>query len=80
MMWAGSLLWALPRTYDRTSGGATIDQTRLHIIIDNEVIGYSLHPVDDGMCSWTYKTQPMKTYPEQVVFAEWGEKIVGGGD
>lgn len=49
-------------------------------MIDNGVAGYSLHRVDDGMCSRTYETKPKKTYPKQVVFAEKGDKIVGGGD
>lgn len=62
------------------SGGAAVDQSHTYVVIDNAVAGYSLHHIDDGTCTWTYDTNPLKTFPKQVVFVERGEKIVGGGE
>ncbi|KAG6373936.1 hypothetical protein JVT61DRAFT_6098 [Boletus reticuloceps] len=67
-------------TTGRMIGGAAVDQTRTYVVIDNAVAGYSLHRIDDGTCTQTYDTKPLRTYPKQVAFAEHGEKIVGGGE
>ncbi|KAG2335847.1 hypothetical protein BDR05DRAFT_953778 [Suillus weaverae] len=39
-----------------------------------------LHQLDDGACIQTYNTDPVKTFPKQVVFGEKATLIIGGSN
>ncbi|KAG2092149.1 uncharacterized protein F5147DRAFT_657766 [Suillus discolor] len=41
---------------------------------------FSLHRLEDGACIHTYNTNPVKTFPKQVVFEEQATLVVGGSD
>lgn len=42
--------------------------------------GFSLHRLDSGACIRTYNTNPVKTFPKQVVFGEKATLVIGGSD
>ncbi|KAI6035887.1 hypothetical protein EDC04DRAFT_2604794 [Pisolithus marmoratus] len=44
------------------------------------VNGFSLHRIEDGICTRTYDTNPRKGFPKQVAIAEGGSMVVGGSD
>jgi WD40 repeat protein len=57
-----------------------MDIAQTLFLIDNVVNGFSLHRLDDGACIRTYNTNPVKTFPKQVVFGENMDVVVGGSD
>lgn len=61
-------------------GNAAIDAAHTGFVIDNTVNGFSLHRLEDGVCTRTYDTNPRKGFPKQVAIAEGGSMVVGGGD
>ncbi|KAG1774995.1 hypothetical protein EV702DRAFT_1199845 [Suillus placidus] len=61
-------------------GHAVVDAPQTLFLIDNVMNGFSLHRLEDGACIHTYNTNPMKTFPKQVVFGEQATLIVGGSD
>ncbi|KAG1720367.1 WD40-repeat-containing domain protein [Suillus occidentalis] len=61
-------------------GHASVDIAQTLFLIDNVVNGFSLHRLDDGACIRTYNTNPVKTFPKQVVFGENTDVVVGGSD
>lgn len=62
------------------SGHASVDIAQTLFLIDNVVNGFSLHRLDDAACIRTYNTNPVKTFPKQVVFGEKTDIVVGGSD
>ncbi|KAG1765476.1 hypothetical protein EV702DRAFT_1051012 [Suillus placidus] len=42
--------------------------------------GFSLHRLEDAVCIRTYNTNPVKTFPKQVVFGVKATLVVGGSD
>lgn len=71
---------SITNTYPQLSGSAAIDPARNYFVIDNAVNGFGLHKMEDGVCIRTYDTNPTKTYPKQVAFAEGGTLVIGGSD
>ncbi|KAG2029837.1 WD40-repeat-containing domain protein [Suillus americanus] len=61
-------------------GHVSVDIAQTLFLIDNVVNGFSLHRLDDGACIRTYNTNPVKTFPKQVVFGENMDVVVGGSD
>ncbi|KIK35766.1 hypothetical protein CY34DRAFT_26540 [Suillus luteus UH-Slu-Lm8-n1] len=61
-------------------GHTAVDASHTLFLIDNVMNGFSLHQLDDGACIRTYNTDPVKTFPKQVVFGEKATLIVGGSD
>ncbi|KAG2079479.1 WD40-repeat-containing domain protein [Suillus discolor] len=59
---------------------ASVDITQTLFLIDNVMNGFSLHRLDDGVCIRTYNTNPVKTFPKQVMFGENTDVVVGGSD
>lgn len=57
-----------------------MDIAQTLFLIDNVVNRFSLHRLDDGACIRTYNTNPVKTFPKQVVFGENTDVVVGGSD
>lgn len=57
-----------------------MDASHTLFLIDNVMNGFSLHQLDDGACIRTYNTDPVKTFPKQVVFGEKATLVVGGSD
>lgn len=49
-------------------------------VVDNATDGFSLHDVESGDIIRSFCTNPTKSYPKQVAFAERGNLIVGGGE
>ncbi|KAG1809291.1 uncharacterized protein BJ212DRAFT_1302540 [Suillus subaureus] len=41
---------------------------------------FSLHQLDDGACIWTYNTDPVKTFPKQVIFGKKATLVIGGSN
>jgi hypothetical protein len=41
---------------------------------------FSLHHLEDGACIHTYNTNPVKTFPKQVVFGDQATLVVGGSN
>jgi WD40 repeat protein len=62
------------------SGHAAVDAPQTLFLIDNVVNGFSLHRLEDGACIRTYNTNPVKTFPKQVVFGDRATLVVGGSD
>lgn len=62
------------------SGHAAVDAPQTLFLIDNVTNGFSLHQLEDGACIRTYNTNPVKTFPKQVVFGEQATLVVGGSD
>ncbi|KAG0698978.1 hypothetical protein DFH29DRAFT_877627 [Suillus ampliporus] len=50
------------------------------IIATNNAGPMILHQLDDAVCIRTYNTNPVKTFPKQVVFGEKTDVVVGGSD
>ncbi|KAG1823063.1 WD40-repeat-containing domain protein [Suillus variegatus] len=61
-------------------GHAAVDAPQTLFLIDNVTSGFSLHQLEDGACIRTYNTNPVKTFPKQVVFGEQATLVVGGSD
>ncbi|KAG2135313.1 WD40-repeat-containing domain protein [Suillus clintonianus] len=61
-------------------GHAAVDAPQTLFLIDNVMNGFSLHQLEDGACLRTYNTNPVKTFPKQVVFGEQATLVVGGSD
>ncbi|KAG1797458.1 WD40-repeat-containing domain protein [Suillus plorans] len=61
-------------------GHAAVDAPQTLFLIDNVVNGFSLHRLEDGACICTYNTNPVKTFPKQVVFGDRATLVVGGSD
>ncbi|KAG2062942.1 hypothetical protein BDR04DRAFT_1123597 [Suillus decipiens] len=61
-------------------GHTAVDASHMLFLIDNVMNGPSLHQLDDGACIWTYNTDPVKTFPKQVIFGEKTTLVVGGSD
>ncbi|KAG1846393.1 WD40-repeat-containing domain protein [Suillus subalutaceus] len=61
-------------------GHASVDNAQTLFLIDNVMNGFSLHHLDDAVCIRTYNTNPVKTFPKQVVFGEKTDMVVGGSD
>ncbi|KAG2747123.1 WD40 repeat-like protein [Suillus brevipes Sb2] len=61
-------------------GHAVVDAPQTLFLIDNVMNGFSLHQLEDGACLRTYNTNPVKTFPKQVVFGEQATLVVGGSD
>ncbi|KAG2107663.1 uncharacterized protein F5147DRAFT_774110 [Suillus discolor] len=61
-------------------GHAAVDAPQTLFLIDNVVNGFSLHRLEDGACIRTYNTNPVKTFPKQVVFGDRATLVVGGSD
>ncbi|KAG1826395.1 WD40-repeat-containing domain protein [Suillus variegatus] len=59
---------------------ASVDNAQTLFLIDNVMNGFSLHQLDDAMCIRSYNTNPVKTFPKQVVFGEKTDMVVGGSD
>ncbi|KAI5981092.1 WD40-repeat-containing domain protein [Pisolithus marmoratus] len=68
------------KTIGRMIGNAAIDAAHTSFVIDNAVNGFSLHRIEDGVCTRTYDTNPRKGFPKQVAIAEGGSMVVGGSD
>jgi hypothetical protein len=62
------------------SGHASVDNAQTLFLIDNVTNGFSLHRLDDAVCIRSYNTNPIKTFPKQVVFGEKTDVVVGGSD
>ncbi|KAG2365320.1 hypothetical protein BDR07DRAFT_1374402 [Suillus spraguei] len=62
------------------SGHTAVDAPQTLFLIDNVVNRFSLHCLEDGACIHTYNTNPVKTFPKQVVFRDWATLVVGGSD
>ncbi|KAG1764295.1 WD40-repeat-containing domain protein [Suillus occidentalis] len=61
-------------------GHTAVDASHTLFLIDNVMNGFSLHQLDNGACIRTYNTDPVKTFPKQVVFGEKATLVVGGSD
>ncbi|KAG1796580.1 WD40-repeat-containing domain protein [Suillus variegatus] len=61
-------------------GHAAVDAPQTLFLIDNVTNGFSLHRLEDRACIRTYNTNPVKTFPKQVVFGEQATLVVGGSD
>jgi hypothetical protein len=62
------------------SGHASVDAGQTLFLMDNVMNGFSLHRLDDAVCIRTYNTNPVKTFPKQVVFGGKATLVVGGSD
>ncbi|KAI6017426.1 WD40-repeat-containing domain protein [Pisolithus marmoratus] len=61
-------------------GNVAIDAACSSFVIDNAVNGFSLHRMEDAVCTRTYDINPKKGFPKQVVIAEGGLMVVGRGN
>ncbi|KAG2739765.1 WD40 repeat-like protein [Suillus brevipes Sb2] len=61
-------------------GHASVDAGQTLFLMDNVMNGFSLHRLDDAVCIRTYNTNPVKTFPKQVVFGGKATLVVGGSD
>ncbi|KAG2107069.1 uncharacterized protein F5147DRAFT_774665 [Suillus discolor] len=61
-------------------GHTAVDAPQTLFLIDNVVNGFSLHRLEDGAYIHTYNTNPVKTFPKQVVFGDQATLVVGGSD
>ncbi|KAG1806323.1 uncharacterized protein HD556DRAFT_1225602, partial [Suillus plorans] len=61
-------------------GHTAVNAPQTLFLIDNVVDGFSLHCLEDGACICTYNTNPVKTFPKQVVFEDRATLVVGGSD
>ncbi|KAI6097144.1 hypothetical protein EV401DRAFT_1895571 [Pisolithus croceorrhizus] len=61
-------------------GNAAIDSAHMSFVINNAVNGFSLHRMEDGICTRTYDTNPKKGFPKQVTIAERESVVIGRGD
>ncbi|KAG1728745.1 WD40-repeat-containing domain protein [Suillus paluster] len=61
-------------------GHTSMDVAQTLFLIDNVMNGFSLHRLDDAVCIRTYNTNPVKTFPKQLVFGEKTDVVVGGSD
>ncbi|KAG2751885.1 WD40 repeat-like protein [Suillus brevipes Sb2] len=61
-------------------GHASVDTAQTLFLMDNVMNGFSLHRLDDAVCIRTYNTNPVKTFPKQVVFGGKATLVVGGSD
>jgi hypothetical protein len=57
-----------------------MDAPQTLFLIDNVMNRFSLHQLEDGACLRTYNTNPVKTFPKQVVFGEQATLVVRGSD
>ncbi|KAI5999008.1 hypothetical protein EDC04DRAFT_2794607 [Pisolithus marmoratus] len=68
------------KTIGRMIGNAAINAACSSFVIDNAVNGFSLHRMEDAVCTRTYDINPKKGFPKQVVIAEGGSMVVGRGN
>ncbi|KAG1901790.1 WD40-repeat-containing domain protein [Suillus fuscotomentosus] len=61
-------------------GYASVDAAQMLFLMDNVTNGFSLHRLEDAVCICTYNTNPVKTFPKQVVFGRKATLVVGGSD
>ncbi|KAI6012344.1 hypothetical protein EDC04DRAFT_2761051 [Pisolithus marmoratus] len=68
------------KTIGRMIGNVAIDAACSSFVIDNAVNRFSLHRMEDAVCTRTYNINPKKGFPKQVIIAEGGLMVVGGGN
>ncbi|KAI6009946.1 hypothetical protein EDC04DRAFT_2610421 [Pisolithus marmoratus] len=66
----------ISRMMNTLRGNAAIDAAHTSFVIDNAVNGFSLHRIEDGICTRTYDTNPRKGFPKQVAIVEGGSMVV----